>query len=295
VKKLALLQLSAPAHASHDDAQALPNRLRAVTHAVATSPLDGHVAEWLRNGLQNRVPRFNSGRGLQHLANAISLRVNIKSTNSRPARGTAMWRVSRQPRQNRKTRDEKFVPGATLRCYRAGKMAKLSAHGNWDLPALIGAEKELVSLPAWILRGADTLDLTAPLEIGGVAVEGLTLRGRARKPLADREVIFQLECHTPEGGGPVCRIEWRPLNRHNNKGLGPKQLRNIIQDGSHHHRFDLNWARSQAAVLRGELPIAVPLEADPTSFRALLAVVGKEFRIKRIQSVPEPPWEPAML
>src|SRR5262249_40411003 len=25
----------------------------------------GHVAEWLRNGLQNRVPRFNSGRGLQ--------------------------------------------------------------------------------------------------------------------------------------------------------------------------------------------------------------------------------------
>jgi hypothetical protein len=29
------------------------------------------VAEWLRNGLQNRVPRFNSGRGLQasrHLA-----------------------------------------------------------------------------------------------------------------------------------------------------------------------------------------------------------------------------------
>ena len=26
---------------------------------------EGHVAEWLRNGLQNRVPRFNSGRGLQ--------------------------------------------------------------------------------------------------------------------------------------------------------------------------------------------------------------------------------------
>jgi hypothetical protein len=24
----------------------------------------GHVAEWLRNGLQNRVLRFNSGRGL---------------------------------------------------------------------------------------------------------------------------------------------------------------------------------------------------------------------------------------
>src|SRR5262249_2995943 len=39
---------------------------------IAQGPLDsylfesqGHVAEWLRNGLQNRVPRFNSGRGLQ--------------------------------------------------------------------------------------------------------------------------------------------------------------------------------------------------------------------------------------
>ncbi len=28
----------------------------------------GHVAEWLRKGLQNPVPRFNSGRGLQPLA-----------------------------------------------------------------------------------------------------------------------------------------------------------------------------------------------------------------------------------
>jgi hypothetical protein len=30
----------------------------------------GHVAEWLRNGLQNRVPRFNSGRGLHQYASA---------------------------------------------------------------------------------------------------------------------------------------------------------------------------------------------------------------------------------
>jgi hypothetical protein len=28
----------------------------------------GHVAEWLRNGLQNRVHQFNSGRGLHHKA-----------------------------------------------------------------------------------------------------------------------------------------------------------------------------------------------------------------------------------
>jgi hypothetical protein len=27
-------------------------------------PPRGHVAEWLRSGLQNRLLRFNSGRGL---------------------------------------------------------------------------------------------------------------------------------------------------------------------------------------------------------------------------------------
>jgi hypothetical protein len=30
------------------------------------------VAEWLRNGLQNRVPRFNSGRGLQTFPTALN-------------------------------------------------------------------------------------------------------------------------------------------------------------------------------------------------------------------------------
>jgi hypothetical protein len=33
--------------------------------ADAFYPVNGHVAEWLRSGLQIRVPRFNSGRGLQ--------------------------------------------------------------------------------------------------------------------------------------------------------------------------------------------------------------------------------------
>ena len=38
--------------------------LKHLTH-YKDPPRWGHVAEWLRNGLQNRVPRFNSGRGLQ--------------------------------------------------------------------------------------------------------------------------------------------------------------------------------------------------------------------------------------
>src|ERR1700733_9861186 len=42
----------------------IERRLAAVGSIFADSCY-GHVAEWLRNGLQNRVPRFNSGRGLQ--------------------------------------------------------------------------------------------------------------------------------------------------------------------------------------------------------------------------------------
>ena len=38
----------------------LPNLLRL---CIDPAPW-GHVAEWLRNGLQNRVHQFNSGRGL---------------------------------------------------------------------------------------------------------------------------------------------------------------------------------------------------------------------------------------
>jgi hypothetical protein len=112
-------------------------------------------------------------------------------------------------------------------------------------------------------------------------------------------VIFQLEYHHSRiVGGPVARIEWRPLNPHSNKGLGPKHLRHVIQDGSHHHRFDLNWQRSQESVLRGELLIAVPLTEEgpePQNFRALLAVVGKAFRIRNIQLVTPPPWQPTMI
>jgi hypothetical protein len=167
------------------------------------------------------------------------------------------------------------------------------------IAGLIAAEKDLIDVPAWNERGADGLDLSAPLEIDGVVVEGLTLRGRTRKPLQDRELIFQLEYrHSQIIGGPVSRIEWRPLNPHSNKGIGPKHLQHAIQDCSHLHPFDLNWERSQEAVLRGDLPIAVPLTEhwpEPENFRAFLAVVGKAFRIRNIQIVTPPPWQPTML
>jgi hypothetical protein len=142
------------------------------------------------------------------------------------------------------------------------------------IAGLVAAEKSLIDVPAWVNRGADGLEFSVPLEIDGVTVEALTLRGRARKSLADRELAFQLEYHHASIiGGPVARIEWRPLNPHSNKGLGPKQFRHIIQTGSHHHCFDLNWQRSQEAVLQDSLPIAVPIE-DPGNQALTFVALG---------------------
>src|SRR5581483_8590567 len=155
-----------------------------------------------------------------------------------------------------------------------------------SLPALVAAKKSLTSAPTWVERGPMGLELTAPLEIDGVVIEGLSLRGRARKPLQDRELIFQLEYrHAQIAGGPCCRIEWRPLSAHNNKALGPRQFRHVLLTGSHHHPFDLNSAHSKEAVLRGELPIAIPINDDPKNYRALLGLVGKEFNIAAIQQI----------
>jgi hypothetical protein len=164
------------------------------------------------------------------------------------------------------------------------------------IQGLVAARKSLSSVPSWVEYDPDGLQLRVPLEVDGVVIEGLTLRGRVRKQLENREAVFQLEYHHAQIiGGPVARIEWNPLSVHNNKGLGPKPFRHILQDGSHHHRFDLNWARSNEAVLRGELPIAVPLNPNPKNFRDLLGVVEKEFRIDAIQQIGIPPWEPTML
>lgn len=56
----------------------------------------GHVAEWLRNGLQNRVPRFNSGRGL-HRFPAVLRPTFARKAKSQP-RPAGSRRLSKRDR-----------------------------------------------------------------------------------------------------------------------------------------------------------------------------------------------------
>jgi hypothetical protein len=134
------------------------------------------------------------------------------------------------------------------------------------------------------------------LQIDDVVVEGLQFRAVARKQLPDEMITFQLEYH-PHGeiGGPLCRIEWRPLSGHNNKGRGPKEWQNKVIVGCHHHSFDLNFRYAQDELRKGTLPIAIPLEDSPKDFNLLLGFVKKEFRINNIEWLEVPPWEPILL
>jgi hypothetical protein len=38
------------------------------------------------------------------------------------------------------------------------------------------------------------------------------------------------------------------------------------------------------------LPIAVPIDPSPSSYKEALAYVQKEFRINEVSELPEPPW-----
>lgn len=93
----------------------------------------------------------------------------------------------------------------------------------------------------------------------------------------------------------MCRIEWRPLKPHDNKGLGPEEFRMRKITESHIHPFDLNWEHSPPQVRRGNLPIAVPICEAIDSYEEALAFVEKEFRIKGVVGLPAPPWETRLL
>ena len=162
-----------------------------------------------------------------------------------------------------------------------------------DLDYFFRCEKSFPAVPAWAQRDGNNLALVSPLDIDGVTVEGLQFRATVLKHRPDENLTFQLEFFPPgrrPKGGPISRIEWRPLSGHNNKMIGPPDLYNVPQTGSHYHDFTPNWKYNKQLVRKGQLKIAVPINPE-SSLDEILAFVGKEFRISNINWMPVPPWE----
>lgn len=154
------------------------------------------------------------------------------------------------------------------------------------------AEKQIAENKEWTPTGR-TLEIKLPLFAGGLAPEGFFFRATAIASLPDEQVTFQLEYHgveIPGGTGPLCRLEWRPKGRHNNKGQGPPELRFIEQAGTHFHAFEDNWSEKNGALLRDNLPVARNIAQDIQGFRECLDLVGNLFRINNITVVKTPEW-----
>jgi len=160
------------------------------------------------------------------------------------------------------------------------------------LPELHAADKVAALASSWAQDEMGRLSLTLALEIYGATVQGLYLRGKARRDLADRAVMFQLEYRLPfQLEEQICRIDWRPLHVHRNDGKGPEAYRFKEINGSHYHTFAENWLPIEGRMRRNNLPIAIPLDPEPSGFGQLLALVSKEFRISNLGGVQIPPWD----
>lgn len=163
-----------------------------------------------------------------------------------------------------------------------------------DLKALAESEKTIVIFRDWIVLSDGWMEFISPLDIDGVTISGLQVRVKAKKDLPDENVVAQLECIGKKNKHePLARAEWRPLSGHNNKGKGPPELQYTQIEGSHHHPFELNFDAISNAMLRPNLPIAIPNQ-DIDSYVEFLDFCAQCFKIGNMTSVPSPPWEPGL-
>jgi hypothetical protein len=162
---------------------------------------------------------------------------------------------------------------------------------KFNYPSLMASSKTVSLSSGWTEDEEGRERLVAAIEIDSVTVEGLSLRLTARRSMADRKVMAQLEHRNGGITEPLSRIDWRPLRPHRNFGRGPKELRFQEIPGSHLHSFDLNWFAAEQRMLAENLPIAVPIDPEPAGFRQLLALLSTEFRIVNAADLPMPSWD----
>lgn len=130
----------------------------------------------------------------------------------------------------------------------------------------------------------------APLDISGATIEGAVLHARTRASEAGRDVSFTLETHPATGpSGSVDRIDWNPIEPHNNKGIGRPEVRFLLISGHHRHNYYENLTGD--GILRtGNLPVAVPIDEPLTTFESLIAFVSETYKIVGLENLQTPPW-----
>jgi hypothetical protein len=161
------------------------------------------------------------------------------------------------------------------------------------LTAFVAADKTLSTPITWVTDDRGNLRFSRPLDIDGVTEESLLLFGQATHARPGMDVTLGLMWADVTGrGGHFDRLDWRPKHSHSNRGLGPPELRHIVQEGSHHHRLADNASLRMglAQAIRENLPLAVPLDSDP-DWPGFLAEAAARWRIHDLVNTPAPPWQ----
>lgn len=161
-----------------------------------------------------------------------------------------------------------------------------------SLLELISANKELPFAPSWTTEaGREFSQLVSPVDVDGLTIQGARFGAKAHIYRHDQCVSFRLDTIIPEMSGkytPLIRFDWLPGAAHNNAGRGPEHLKFQQFDCSHIHTYEWNWKAGKP--LKGNMPIAVPIDELLLNYQDALAYTEKLFRIKGVAGLPIPPW-----
>jgi hypothetical protein len=144
----------------------------------------------------------------------------------------------------------------------------------------------------------NAMGFLAPLEVDGVTIAGLALRGVCYQHRPDEAVMLQMEAATPglRTRVPLVRLDWRPATGgHKNPQRGLDLHAKKFIAGSHLHPFELNWILATEVMRTGNLPFATAVNPDPGTFEEVLDLVGNMFRISNIRLIETPSWSRRLL
>jgi len=164
-----------------------------------------------------------------------------------------------------------------------------------DLPTLARTRKSVIGHPEWVARDDRWFALTASIDVDGVAIAGLTVRGSALRNVADSAVCFQLQYQPGKIAHHLIRVDWKPIKPHTNSNRAPPELRFLQIYGSHVHKFEHNYLEREQRMFAGNQPTATPILEDLDSFEKFVAFCGIEFNMADVDRLPAPPWAPRML
>lgn len=166
-----------------------------------------------------------------------------------------------------------------------------------EVGRLAAADKAFGADPRWFYdaSGAERFVLNVPLTIDYVTEEGFYFEGNCITALPDRAVTFVMT-YKPSGGlhGPVARFDWEPLHTHENRGLVKGEWRYKRFCATHLHSYEMNQHLGWERMVRENLPIALPVSESMKTFREMLSYLGRIWRIRDIQRIPEPEWQPRL-